>query len=151
MSTEAFTPYPCSLGTVIGHEGGTYIITTTDGRTIGIAANGLPSPENIEADIVNPPVIEPDPAIAWNAFLDGFITDSVTGLELKANIAACNRFSAMETLLKSAIEHGAVTGESPVSLWDRSNVEHTTTVTACRSLLLRYGIAWQAAFNALAP
>ena len=57
----AFEPYPCSLGTVIGHEGSTYIVSTTDGRTIGISANGTPSPENVEADIASPPAVIPPP------------------------------------------------------------------------------------------
>lgn len=50
-----FETYECSLGVVIGYEGSTYRITTPDGRTIGIAANGEPSEENVEADIANPP------------------------------------------------------------------------------------------------
>lgn len=58
MSTEAFTPYPCPLGEVIGHqtEPPAYIVRTPDGRVIGPLANGTPSPENVEADIANPPV-----------------------------------------------------------------------------------------------
>lgn len=144
-------PYACTLGTVLDHRDGGYIIATPDGRVIGVQANGEPSPENVEADIVNPP--EPEPSIEqiWEAYLAGHYTDIETGLELKTSISACNRFSSMETLLKSALEHGTITSESPVPIWDRHNVEHSMTVTECRALLLRYGIAWQAAFNELAP
>lgn len=151
-ATPAFTSYACSLGLVLDYDDGTiYRIQTPSGQVIGIRANGEPSEENVEADIANPRELPVDPVVAWNEFLAGSITDASTGLELKASIAACNRFTAMETLLKSALEHGAITGESNVSLWDRSNVEHVLTVNACRALLLRYGIAWQSAFNALAP
>lgn len=62
MSTDAITPYPCSLGTVIGHEGDSYVISTHDGRTIGIAANGECSPDNVEHDIANPPQVIATPA-----------------------------------------------------------------------------------------
>jgi hypothetical protein len=50
-----FETYPCSLGTVIGYEGSAYRIATPEGRVVGIAANGTPSPEAVEADIANPP------------------------------------------------------------------------------------------------
>lgn len=61
MDTPAFESYPCSLGTVIGHEGSSYVITIADGRTIGIAANGEPSAAAVEADIANPPPAPPAP------------------------------------------------------------------------------------------
>ena len=51
--SEPIEPYACSRGTVLAHESGSYIIATTDGRTIGIpAASGDPSPANVEADIL---------------------------------------------------------------------------------------------------
>lgn len=50
----AFEPYDCSLGTVTGVEGDTYIVTTITGKVIGIAANGEPTAENVEADIASP-------------------------------------------------------------------------------------------------
>lgn len=56
-----FETYPCSLGTVIGHAEGSYIISTTDGRVIGIPAATTPSPENVEADIAAPVVPPPAP------------------------------------------------------------------------------------------
>jgi hypothetical protein len=62
MSTTEFTPYTCSLGTVTGHEGNAYLIATADGRTLGIPANGEPSPAAVEADIANPPVVRATPA-----------------------------------------------------------------------------------------
>ena len=151
MSDPAFEPYACSLGAVVAHEGLVYVIATADGRTIGILANDQPGPAAVEFDIANPPAIAADPALAWNAFLAGAITDPVSGLSLKASIAACNRFTAMEALLKSAIEHGVLNDNSPVPIWDASNTEHVLSVHECRALLLRYGLAWQTSFNALAP
>lgn len=65
MSTDIqddFTPYPCSLGTVIGlYPGNIYRIQTPDGLVIGIPANGTPSEANVEADIANPPAPTPAP------------------------------------------------------------------------------------------
>lgn len=55
MQPTPFESYACSLGTVVGHDAGSYIISTIDGRVIGVAANGQPSPENVEADIASPP------------------------------------------------------------------------------------------------
>lgn len=58
MSNESpvsFEPYPCSLGNVTAHEGSSYVVTTPDGRTIGIPANGTPSEASVEADIASPP------------------------------------------------------------------------------------------------
>jgi hypothetical protein len=51
-----FETYPCSLGTVLdyGDDGDIYRISTPSGQVIGIRANGVPSPENVEADIANP-------------------------------------------------------------------------------------------------
>lgn len=62
MSAE-FTPYPCSLGEAIDHQAdpAAYIVRTPDGRTVGIPANSTPSPENVEADIANPPEPAPEP------------------------------------------------------------------------------------------
>lgn len=151
-----FVPYEVpGVGTVLDPEGiAGYRVLLLNGEVQAFpAASGEPSEANAAADLAaalaTPP--DPGPGPAWEEFLDGYITDDVTGFELKANIAACNRFAAMETLLKSAVEHGVLTDESMVSIWDRSNVEHALTVAACRALLLRYGIAWQTAFNALAP
>ena len=62
MSTPDFTPYPCSLGTVIGHDPAAYIVSTADGRTIGIPANGEPAPAAVEADLATPPVPLATPA-----------------------------------------------------------------------------------------
>jgi hypothetical protein len=50
----AFVEYECSLGTVIAHDAGSYVIRTPDGRVIGIVANGELSPANVEADIASP-------------------------------------------------------------------------------------------------
>lgn len=58
-----FKTYECSLGTVIDHQGGSYVIRTPSGRTIGIPANGEPSEDNVETDIANPPApVAPVPA-----------------------------------------------------------------------------------------
>jgi hypothetical protein len=54
----AFESYPCSLGTVIGHEadehGSIYLIAQPDGQTVGVLANGEPSPDTVEQDISAP-------------------------------------------------------------------------------------------------
>ena len=50
----AFEEYPCSLGTVVAHEAGSYHIRLPDGRVTGLLANVEPSPENVEADIASP-------------------------------------------------------------------------------------------------
>lgn len=58
MSEPApFETYPCSLGTVLDHgeAGDIYRIQTPSGQVIGIRAATTPSPENVEADIANPP------------------------------------------------------------------------------------------------
>lgn len=59
MSEEPITPpafeeYPCSLGTVINHDAGSYIIRSPDGRIIGILANGELSAAAVESDIASP-------------------------------------------------------------------------------------------------
>lgn len=87
----------------------------------------------------------------WDLFLDGTITDSVTGISLKANRQARNDFIGQATLLREAVDAGVIEPTAMQSIWDASEVEHTLTVAEMRALLLRYGIAWQAAFNALAP
>ncbi len=97
----------------------------------------------------NPPV--PPEAQLWVDFLAGSITDSVTGIALKANRSAKNDFVAMFTLLNAAIAIGAATAETPQEIWDASNVKHELPVGDILALLIRYGFAWQAAFNALAP
>lgn len=70
--TPAFEPYECSLGTVTGVEGDTYIITTINGRVVGVHANGEPSPENVEVDIASPapyPVAVPQEVTRRQLFL----------------------------------------------------------------------------------
>lgn len=49
-----FAEYECSLGTVINHDAGSYVIRTPDGRVIGILANGELSAANVETDIASP-------------------------------------------------------------------------------------------------
>lgn len=56
----SFTPYECSLGTVTGVDGDAYIISTFDGRVIGVWANGEPTAENVESDIASPRQPEPE-------------------------------------------------------------------------------------------
>jgi hypothetical protein len=88
---------------------------------------------------------------AWLLFLDGVITDPVTGIALKANRNARNDFIGQATLIREALDAGAITAASPMPIWDAENNEHALTVAELRGLLLRYGIAWQTAFNQLAP
>jgi hypothetical protein len=53
-----FQSYDCSLGTVDEHYfdalGEAYGIVRPDGQKVGILANGVASPENVEADIASP-------------------------------------------------------------------------------------------------
>lgn len=93
MSEEIteFVPYECSLGTVTGVEGSTYIITTIDGRCIGITANGDPSEANVESDIANPPapvVAVPAKVTRRQLFLALLAHDaSLTRANLRASLA----------------------------------------------------------------
>lgn len=128
-----------------------YRVRLPNGEVQTFAASGEASQENASTDIANQPEPTPDPALAWNAFLSGSIIDGPTGIALKANRQARNDFIGQATLMREALDGGALTGSSNVSIWDSSNVEHVMTVTACRGLLLRYGIAWNTAFNELAP
>ena len=82
----AFEPYPCSLGTVTGVEGDSYLINTVDGRLIGIRANGEPSAENIEADIANPLPAEVGPR-------------HLSKLELKARLDVLGKWAAFVTFM----------------------------------------------------
>jgi len=88
---------------------------------------------------------------AWLLFLDGVITDPVTGIALKANRNARNDFIGQATLIREALDAGSITSASLMSIWDAENNEHALTVAELRALLLRYGFAWQTAFNQLAP
>lgn len=92
-----------------------------------------------------------NPAAEWEAFLSGHVEDEVTGIRLKANRQARNDFIGQATLLREAVDAGLVTNASPQSVWDEDGVEHVLTAAEVRALLLRYGIAWQSAFNLLAP
>jgi hypothetical protein len=86
---DTFTPYPCSLGTVTGHEAGHYIIATNDGRTVGILANGEPSPAAVEADLANPPAVPPAPRRqASDVVLDRMTDAEVLALTGSAHPAA---------------------------------------------------------------
>jgi len=55
--TPPFDCYECTLGTVTGYSlwgdgpAQAYLITSHSGQNIGIRAQGVPSPENVEADI----------------------------------------------------------------------------------------------------
>ena len=146
-------PYACSLGTVLDHgdDGTIYRIQLADGTVISRQPKGAPSPEAVEDDIANPPAPPDDTTAAWLAFLAGSITDPVTGIALKANLDARNDFIGQDALLTRALVKGWVTPDSPQSIWDAANVEHVLTVEGVRDLILRYGIAWQTAFNQLAP
>lgn len=149
MDEEIFTPYPCSLGTIISHDGNSYVIDTPDGRTIGIAANGTPSPEAVEADITNPPAPQPSAEQIWADKLAGFL--SINGLDLKANRSAKNDFTGMFTLINGGLAAGAINNATPIDIWDAHNVKHTLPASDILALLLAYGFAWQAMFNEFAP
>ena len=60
---DTFASYPCSRGTVVAHQDDppAYIVQTAT-ETIGIPANGVPSPEAVEHDIANPPQVLTTPA-----------------------------------------------------------------------------------------
>lgn len=117
--------------------------TPPEGYTL-VAPADLPEGWQLEEAAV-------DPAAAWNEFLAGSITDPTLGIALKANRQARNDFIGQATLLREAVDAGVLTNASAVSIWDANEVEHILTVAEVRALLLRYGIAWQSAFNALAP
>lgn len=124
------------------------------GQVFGVPCEDSAHPlteEALETFLAAPPPAPVDPAAAWNAFLAGSIHDATTGIELKANRQARNDFIGQATLLREAVEAGLVTGTDPQSVWDAENVEHVLTVEGVRDLILRYGIAWQQAFNQLAP
>jgi hypothetical protein len=70
MSDEqpVFEEYSCSLGAVIAHDEGSYVIRVPDGRVIGILANGELSAANVEADIASPAVpVPPVPEVISRA------------------------------------------------------------------------------------
>lgn len=99
------------------------------------------------------PLPEPAPSDSevWAEWLTGTITDPVSGIALKCSIAARDAFVGQVALIREALDAGVLTGADTMSVWDAANVEHILTITDLRALLLRYGIAWQTAFNQLAP
>ena len=106
----------------------------------------------IAAFLVAPP---PEPVLTveqvWANWLAGSITDPVTGIVLKANRQARNDFIGQATILSISLGSGAIMGTTTVSIWDAHNVEYTMTTNECLALLVRYGFAWNQAFNELAP
>jgi hypothetical protein len=83
-----FAPVECSLGTWTATDRDTYLITTTDGRTVAIIANGDLTAENIEADIANPLPAEVGPR-------------QLSKLELKARLDVLGKWAAFVTFLTS--------------------------------------------------
>lgn len=104
----------------------------------GWVAEPLPAPTRSDAEI-------------WADFLAGYITDPVTSIQLKANRSAKADFADMFTLMTAAIARGVITEATNQSIWDASEVEHVLPAGDILDLILRYGFAWQANFNALAP
>lgn len=105
------------------------------------------------AAIENPPERVKTTEQIWEEKLAGVIVveGPVGPLSLKASISACNRFAAMEGLLKSALEHGRKLPDDMTKIYDASGGERFMTIAECRVVLLSYGALWYAMFEEFAP
>jgi hypothetical protein len=79
--TLAFTPYACSIGTVLDHGDGTiYRIQLRTGQVIAAPAKGTPSQAAVEADLANPPT----PPTAPLSQSTDVVVDRLTDAEIDA-------------------------------------------------------------------
>jgi hypothetical protein len=154
MSDPITYPYPAGNYTVEEPDAPHYHrIRLPDGQVTSVTGDSSQpiTAAEIETALATPPAPTEDTTASWEAFLAGSITDPDTGIALKASFKARNDFVGQVTLIREALDAGLLTAASPMSIWDAANTEHALTVAQIRSLLLRYGIAWQTAFNQLAP
>jgi len=96
-----FIPYFSSLGTVINHEGNNYIIATTDGRIIGIAARGNPSQETVETDIANPTTPLQQVTSVRNAQLRQWLIDQNLDEVVEGKLASADTWPDIKTWKKA--------------------------------------------------
>lgn len=125
-----------------------------DGVVIGVPCEDstqLLTSEALSDFLANPPAPIPTVEQIWADFLAGTITDVPTGIALKANRSAKADFADMFTLITAAIARGLITEETEQSIWDAANNEHVLPAGDILDLIVRYGFAWQSAFNELAP
>ena len=94
--TLAFTPYACSIGTVLDHGDGTiYRIQLRTGQVIAAPAKGTPSEAAVEADLANPPT----PPTAPLSQSTDVVVDRLTNAEFSALTAATAPAFARRALL----------------------------------------------------
>lgn len=102
-----------------------------------------------------PIVVEPPPEVSeqvvWLEKLLGGWVDPDTGIKLKTNESARILFSDAMGLMREELDAGEITGETLRPIWDYDEQMHVLKVNDLRSLLRRYGKAWQQMFAEFAP
>ena len=114
-----------------------------------VAATVENAPDDIAAWLAGEYSASADPAAVWKSKLAGTIT--VSGIQLKASIAARDAFVGQVVLLREAITAGLISPATSQSVWDANEAEHVLPASSIIALLVGYGLAWNAMFNEFAP
>jgi len=87
----------------------------------------------------------------WLEKLGAGWVDPVTGIKLKTTESARILFSDAIGLMREELADGDITLETLRPIWDYQEQMHVMKVSELRSLLKRYGQAWQQMFAEFAP
>lgn len=133
-------------------------ITYANGVTIVLAEGAaLPTIDPAWGSMVSDVLVDvpmneaADMEKVWQEKLSGFITDPVTGIQLKADVKSKDLFTSAVVILDIGMRTNGVKASDPFAVWDFYGVEHPMTVQDALSLLVRYGLQWAEMWRIYAP
>lgn len=133
-AAPAFTPYEVAgIGTVIAHDGGSYVVRLADGRVVGYAApGGEPSEATAAADIAAA-IANPPAAPARASWLD-----EITGISVGVTSEDQAKFTADVAGFSAKSLVGELDLDSDTTIVrDVGGGEHTLSVRAYLQLIAR--------------
>lgn len=88
---------------------------------------------------------------SYLAALDDGYADELTGIKLKTNQKAQTAFTSLVTMLQEGLSLGAITNDTPQTIWNYNDEPVVLTTLQVRQLLFRYGLHCKAFFDDYAP
>lgn len=99
----------------------------------------------------NPNAAAEQQAENYKAALESGYTDEVTGVKLKTTHKAQRDFTSLVTMIQEGLSLGAITNDTPQTIWNYSDEPVVLTTLQVRQLLFRYGLHCKAFFDDYAP
>ena len=87
--------------------------------------------------VTESPQVQPTPTVQ-SVLAEGY-ADQTTGIRLRCDDEARNKFTGQVVLVREYLESGEITAETPIEFWDYNGESHFLPAAQYRALLRRYG------------